>query len=521
MKRCLIPILFITLLFPLPFESVGPASSIAEAQSREVRANRRLAQALDLARAGKYQQASIELFKMSRSIMFRDRRMQIRYVLGLMLYEMGLYQTSAFQFSEVVRDGESKYVTQSLQKLALLSAEALDSDVMLNYALGKVNLRSFPEEHRDKLRFRIGEIQYNTGQFQKAARILEGVPSNSEFYAKAKYLQGLSFAEMGKLRSAAKAYMQLVESRARQPITDESRVTGLMGIARVAYQMKNWEQAIEYYREIPRDTEQWHESLFELSWAQMRAAQFRSVLSNFHSLHSPYYEYHYQPESLLLRSIVYLYICQYEEMEKTLDIFEKVYFLVRDNLISYVRRNNPKEAYKDFEQFFIQFKKNVPTEEISTKIPLMVAKAIANEGDVQRSMNYIITLTRENKLIENLSPEWQQSGIGKYSKRLVEIRLRNAKATAGQQILRHMRRMRRELAELSEQHGFARYEMINGKKQALKQKIAEKETKQPTLVEDKDRDFFIQNGYEFWPFQGEYWLDEIGNYYYLGKPSCE
>ena len=68
---------------------------------------------------------------------------------------------------------------------------------------------------------------------------------------------------------------------------------------------------------------------------------------------------------------------------------------------------------------------------------------------------------------------------------------------------------------------FIRYEMITGRKDTLKKKIAGKETESQQIDEKNDRQFYIQNGYEYYPFQGEYWLDEVGNYHFLGKQSCE
>ena len=81
--------------------------------------------------------------------------------------------------------------------------------------------------------------------------------------------------------------------------------------------------------------------------------------------------------------------------------------------------------------------------------------------------------------------------------------------------------MKTELRDLKEQASFIRYEMINGKKEFLKKRIAGKDIEEAQVDEDQDRSFYIQNGYEYYPFQGEYWLDEVGNYHYLGKQNCE
>ncbi len=80
--------------------------------------------------------------------------------------------------------------------------------------------------------------------------------------------------------------------------------------------------------------------------------------------------------------------------------------------------------------------------------------------------------------------------------------------------------IRTELADLYEQASFIRYEMIAGKKEVVKKRISGSDL--PDTVDAKvDREFYVQNGYEYYPFRGEYWLDEIGNYHYLGQQSCE
>jgi hypothetical protein len=95
------------------------------------------------------------------------------------------------------------------------------------------------------------------------------------------------------------------------------------------------------------------------------------------------------------------------------------------------------------------------------------------------------------------------------------------KAVIGSKVKNHLTKIQSELVDFDEQSSFIRYEMLNGKKEVLKNKILDKNkiTKSPSVVHD--RSFYVQNGYEYYPFQGEYWLDEVGNYHYLGKQSCE
>jgi hypothetical protein len=250
----------------------------------------------------------------------------------------------------------------------------------------------------------------------------------------------------------------------------------------------------------------------------VRAARFRSVLSNFQSLHSSYYDDFYIPESLLLRSIVYLYICKYDEMEKVLSLFENTYGPVRAKIGDFIRANtDAMEYYVEIEKGQ-QFKKT--DKAVSMRLPYNVIKSISEEGNVKRALYYIKRLNDEKAKID-ANPGFRNTPVGQYALKVVNNRQRNSKLAVGDMAKAHMLNMRVELRDLYEQAGFIRYEMINGKKESLKMKLAGKDLPAEQIDDKIDRTFYVQNGYEYYPFQGEYWLDEIGNYHYLGKQSCE
>ncbi len=497
-------------------------STRSKSRSRKSRrSNSPLIKALRLAKAKNYTEASKLLFRLSHNKRYRRQRMQIKYILGLMLYEMNLNQVSAFQFVSVVKQGKNKYLRQALEKMSL-AADSLGDDTLLNYALSKVKVNEFPKVHRDMLYFRIGEFQLTNQQYSNAIASLNKVNVASSYYPQAKYLQGLAYAEQGQNARAIRRFEQLANVRADRGITDPSRVAALIGKARVLYQDKKWQKAIDAYREIPRDTEFWHDSIFEMSWAMLRTGRFRSALSNFHSLHSAYYEHTFQPESLLLRSIIYLYICKYDEMEKVLQLFSEIYAPVLRDIKSVQAANVSSEAL--FEQVNVvgEFVEGeVEIDQWKNDVPFIISKRIYYEGDFQRMRNYIGKLHREMKKLDSMPASWKSSSIGKYSERVLQTRLRKAKNKAGRLAKAHINDIRAELFDLFEQKDFIRFEMLKGKKDSLQKDLAGKDLSDVQIDEQNKRDFYIQNGYQYWPFRGEYWLDELGNYHYLGVQSCE
>ena len=87
-------------------------------------------------------------------------------------------------------------------------------------------------------------------------------------------------------------------------------------------------------------------------------------------------------------------------------------------------------------------------------------------------------------------------------------------------IQRHLVFFQKELQNFVNQEKYLRYESLRGKRELLKKKITSKHLGNVQIIEGTSRDFFVQNGFEFYPFQGEYWLDELGNYHYVGTQSC-
>ncbi len=477
---------------------------------------RMLSEALLAVRNGQCERATNSLFVMSRKNEFIAEREQIKYLLGACLMEMKLYQVAAFQFVDVIRSGNSKYTKQSIEKLSF-AADILGDETMLNYAISKVQIEDFPAQNKDMIYFRLGEIKLKNNRFSEAQELFAKVGSGSRYFAQSQFNRGLAFLEANKTREALMIYKDFLASRTSLPVTDPNRVAAQLAIARTYYQAQDWDSAIEAYRAIPRDTEAWHDALFESSWAMLRAAKFRSSLSNFQSLHSTYYEDFYLPESLLLRAIVYLYICKYDEMDKVLTLFEKTYGPVRTSLGQFMTVSNDSLSY------FAEIEKayNRRHDKKSTgvlKIPYSVSREILDESDVKNSLGYLKTLGAEKAKIEGLV-RLSKTSFGSYASKVLSNRIRNTRITIGDMVKSHVLSIRGELKDLYEQAEFIRYEMINGRKETLKKRIAGKSLEQ--VDEKVDRTFYVQNGYEYWPFEGEYWLDEIGNYHYLGKQSCE
>ena len=474
--------------------------------------------AIVLVKSGKHLSAAQKLLFLARTTNVAVAKPRIKYMLGLSLMELNLNQIAAFQFVDVVRSGDVNWTKLALEKL-LIVTDKLGDETLLNFAIQRVEISQIPAKNREMLYYRLADIKHKAGQQEEAIPFYQRVTSQSRYYYNALYNLGLAQAELGQVDQALLSFRKLLAARSSAKVTDTNKVAAQMAIARTYYQKEDWTRAIEAYAKIPRDHALWHAALFEKTWAMLRNARFRSTLSNFQSLHSAYYDDAYLPETLLLRAIVYLYICQYDEMEKVLSLYESQYGPSFNKVTNFLKTSSLEEYFQEIHNTMLIKAGEADGKVVS--LPYNILKHISAEGDVRRSYSYLKRIVDEKKLVEE-NDQIKSTLLGQYAGKLLTNRINSTKAAIGSQVKRHLGNIKTELNDLSEQSGFIRYEMINGRKELLKRKIEGKAVKAKLAQNEKqDREFYIQNGYEYYPFQGEYWLDEIGNYHYLGKQSCE
>lgn len=466
--------------------------------------------------------AATALFSLRTRPEIKRYRGLIYLTLGKIFMELNFPQVAAWQFANVLLVNDDRYNKSALELLSV-AADRLGDETILNYAVSKMKISDFPAQEKDMLFFRMGEIKFRNKDYKGAIQAFDRVTSDSTYSEMAQYLSGTSFASLNDTNAALSKFDTLLNSK-RRSITDETRVSVLMALARTYYQKKDWERSLEYYRRVPRDHELWHSALFESSWANLRAGKFRSALGNFHSLHSSYYDDFYVPESLVLRAIVYLYICKYEEVTKVVGLFERSYGDIQSRITQFLRStNDPRAYYDELERTLLMKKAIQDGKKMSEgRIPYKVLRSILGKPDIQRGLDYLRKLYVEKNQLEDMSLGFLESPLGKYVVKLLIGRIKTAQKLIGIKTKIHLLYMKGELKDLDEQVSYLRYEMIGLQKDLLKKKMAGNRSSDNSKIDDdSDRNYYVKNGYDYWPFQGEFWLDEIGNYFYVGKQSCE
>ena len=477
-----------------------------------------LRKVINVIEKGNYILGSRELYRLGRGSAFRGKRVQIKYTLGIAFLEMKLYHLASLQFVYVIKQKSQTYKRKSLEKLSVI-LDYFEDDQLFCPLSSFVREREYPSSVKDKFNFYFGKCAFSKKQFKKAQYHFSKVNTQSSSSGKALYYLGLSYAEQNRVKRSTEAFRDLASLQ--KGITDTNRVAAFMGLARVLYQGKKFEDSIRVYRSIPRDTSYFHDALLENSWNYLRSGKFRSALSNFQTLHSSFYKDHYQPESFVLRAYVYLYICKYYEMEKVLNFFNSVYLPILKDVNKSLKWGS---SYDSYVKAVLDARRNKEQGlELSdgSVLPEVVMNRVMKHASFRSLINYLEKLMEEKALLETFPEEWKRDQVGRNARYILNRRIASTRKSAGKEIRKILLEVREDLKRLFTSEQYLRYDMLKGKREFLKKKIAKRYLDKMQIDERISRNYYIQNGYEYWPSDGEAWLDELGNYHYLGKQNCE
>jgi hypothetical protein len=153
-----------------------------------------------------------------------------------------------------------------------------------------------------------------------------------------------------------------------------------------------------------------------------------------------------------------------------------------------------------------------------TQIPQsLFAKLLRNE-DIAGIVSHIDVLDEELELIESQKPEWRNT-VGALMKKIIEKDRQKLKRRAGKFMLAEMARWANTLQDLISSSEIVRFEVIDAQRVDYQYKFQNPDLS--NLSSKVDLDFATAIDFVYWPFNGEFWKDELGYYHYTEQGSCK
>ena len=510
----------------MSFDAVDVAGKSAERQ--------RLDAAIKLFNEKRYETAALALHEVLKDPNMVELHDEAQYTLAKTFYRMGLYHSALNHFKILLDKGENtKLFKTCLEWLFYIARKTVNEQVVLDEVARHAGA-DFPERFRSEFRYLLARYHFNRGRalsqigqdedanvsFGEAKKLILMIPSDDQFYTKTKYLEGVIFFAQGDFPNALESFKNVVRlnNPRKNPKADlKMREMAFMQLARTHYGHRQNRYAVFYYDKVERGSDQWLQALFEESWAHYRVGEYEQALGNLITLASPFFKDEYFPESLILKAVIYYENCRYREARAILDEFEKTYMPVHDELERITNASTDASSY--WEIFAEVQRRNREGSKGSNWILERILSLALTDRDLKVSSDIIQEVEVEIDSLRKRSDLFRFSELAKVITEELKTERRTLMEKAG---IMAKAKLEFELGQLKGLLGQAlriKFETSSQEKSYLEEALATQG--KVDIVQQYGHSVAVADQQVYWPYEGEYWRDELGTYEYTLTKGCK
>ncbi|MBF0449263.1 MAG: tetratricopeptide repeat protein [Candidatus Magnetomorum sp.] len=263
------------------------------------------------------------------------------FFFGISLKENGLTHAAFDVFTRLIEQSpNAKIVTHALGLFETAMNEGLIDDDYIretvfcskDFAYVGAPLSSFIDYHQGLCNWQKGYIDWGNQQFQK-------IPLDSIYYLKYRFELARLMIQDNDIQKAMDILESLLTSDALSPsLQSKTRIT----LARLYYEQKNYDRADQLYQQIVKYHPDQAPFLLERAWAQYHFGHPDIALGLLIGLNAPDFKDQITPEYYLLKSLIYKYVCNYQEALAIVDEFQDHYH----GLIQGIKNRNPLAEHR-------------------------------------------------------------------------------------------------------------------------------------------------------------------------------
>lgn len=471
--------------------------------------------AVGIFKAGQYADAAREFYDIANGPKGQTQQ-QSEYYLAECFYDMKLYQ-SALSYYGAILDAGPKHPRYADALIGLVKVdEALQDDVLIPSRLNKeydtanntLGDKSFPQDVLLKINYIVGRVNYEKGRYDDALAFLDTVTPDHTYYARAQYLRGIVLSRTKKNNEALIAFekvLALDPLKVKYADLADIHDLALLGAARVSYGMGEYAKSVKYYESVPRFSRFWDQALFENGWARFQNEDMGGALGSLQALHAPQFEGSFQPESWILSSTVYFFSCLYDEDKFALKSYEDIYLPMAQKIQPLLEGDHDNE-------FFAK----LLNDDQADQLPPAVRNYLLANSRLAGFRNFLNQLEAEKAQVAAVQG-WRSSPMSQELDQAIDAQRQLLTQVTGKFVKERLADVVSTIKGFEGQVAIIRFETTKAEKEILESGTnVQDRLKKQTLY----RPAMPAEDWEYWSFQGEFWIDEIGYYQYTLKSGC-
>ncbi len=435
------------------------------------------------------------------------------------LQKLGLYYSASKYYSLIVRRGRTEdnpFFRSALEELGNINGKlSLGRSHIVQLFKADIRPSDIPGPARGFYFYYKGVEAFGSRSLENAEKYFSRVPSGSPYALGAMFHEGVIAVLKGRHGQSVTLFEKVLAETRDKSDYRELHEMALMNLARVNYEIKRFPEAISYYGQIPRDSDNWLDAIWEASWAFFFMEKFNNTLGNIHTIHSPFFENRFYPEAYILQAITFLRMCRYDQVKESMRRFKERYQPVFGDVKGMLNRFNGDP--KGFFRFVYDYRSGSLS---SYRRAEEIVKKLSLVDSYKEATDTIRFADRELESLRNFD-ELKSSGLTESLNSFLESKKSAAVLDAGQRMYTEGKGYYQELLELSNQTKLIVAEMQLGKLDRLRDliKVVGDDDKKLQFIGGMQK-LNINQTLEYWPFEGEYWEDELGFYVYNMPSKC-
>lgn len=466
--------------------------------------------------------ATLMFHEMLQDNQFPDKESKILYYMGRALFDLKMYHASQYYFIEVLKKGPSNpYFKYALPKLVTI-AKFTGDETDLVRIVTKVPPEEFPRSARNQFYYLLGTRLYDEGKLSEARKYFGQVSDKSDLFTKSKYFEGIIYTKQEKLKSAVRSYTDVVktkgEAQTQQELEELDRLRDLsiMNIARIYFSIDRFEDANTWYGNVPRSSKYWPEALFESAYSNFVLSDLNLTLGQLLTVESPFFkEDEFIPEAQILKALTFFNLCEFKDVNRILTDFDATYKPVHEEMKDILKQYSTEEGKKLADQAYDRFFGPHPEK---TTLPKSVFTKFLRNQELAGIVTHLEVMDREEALIDAQKSQWKDS-IGEHLHKVIAEDRERLKKRAGLLLLREMAQEANYLGDLLTQSQIIKFEVVDATRADYQYKLSSQDLQDTS--KEYQLDFATSSDRIYWPFNGEFWQDELGYYRYTEQGSCK
>ncbi|MBT8332667.1 MAG: hypothetical protein KJP06_10125, partial [Deltaproteobacteria bacterium] len=330
----------------------------------------------------------------------------------------------------------------------------------------------------DFVNYHQGLFDWEHGFFQWGNQHFSQIAPETHYYYQYLYKKALLALYRDQISEATDLLKQILRSdNPSRELKDNTRKT----LARLLYEQQQFEEADFMYAQIQKSILQQAENLLERAWAEYRMGNLEKAMGLLYAFEAPSFRDAFKPEYFILKSFIYKDVCHYDKALSVIEEFKSRYGVALEIIYS-------RQAAVDNHALMLY---------------------LLNKKQINRIWQFLELLEREKAACD----KFQDKALRSYLAKLYDLQIQQSRDNLKRQIEDEYEKVANDLLQYEENAHLMEYEIgLDMYKRVYEVHYQEDQKEQPDSATHKK---------VVYPFQGEFWNDELADFQVTLPNKCQ